>query len=83
MEFYYFMEHDYNNDTRLDGLEILAAVKHSSLGDEINSNITIANGTRKENTEKELNIYTGKLKNFSIVYLNPKTKKNFILRYNR
>ena len=60
IEFFYFMEHDYNNDSRLDGLEILAAIKHSALSDELDTNLT-SFMTDKERNENELKIYTGML----------------------
>jgi hypothetical protein len=58
IEFFYFMEHDYNNDSKLDGLELLAAIKHSALSDELDSNLT-SFMTNKERNENEIKIYTG------------------------
>ncbi len=58
IEFYYFMEHDFNNDSRLDGLEILSAIKHSELSDEIDLNLT-SYMTDKERRDQELKIYSG------------------------
>ena len=63
LEFYYFFEHDFNNDSRLDGLEILAAIKHSELGHEmetITANLT--GHALKEAHSNELRDYTGSWK---------------------
>merc|ERR1712150_338984 len=59
LEFYYFLEHDFNNDSRLDGLEILAAIKHSELAHEFAaSTANLTDESLKKINEKELKVYT-------------------------
>lgn len=59
-------EHDFNNDSRLDGLEILAAIKHSDLATDLNLETKNLSGADlKEAYHKEINYYAGK-DNFSL-----------------
>ena len=53
-------EHDFNNDSHLDGLEILAAIKHSELAHELSvETANLTDEALKKATEKELGVYTG------------------------
>lgn len=54
-------EHDFNNDSRLDGLEILAAIKHSELGHEMESvSANLTGDALKKAQAAELKDYTSK-----------------------
>ena len=62
LEFYYFLEHDFNNDSRLDGLEIFAAIKHSDLATELQINETNITGKKLIDLHhKEIDSYAGNL----------------------
>ena len=56
-------EHDFNKDSRLDGLEILAAIEHSDMAHELSivtANLTgdaLKEATRKELKEDEGNLF--------------------------
>lgn len=53
-------EHDFNNDSRLDGLEILAAIKHSDLANDLKIDTRNLKGEELKNAyEKEINHYAG------------------------
>jgi len=59
LELYYFIEHDFNKDLKLDGIEILAAIKHSDLASELLVNSTNMNATEmKMAFDTELSYYT-------------------------
>jgi chloramphenicol 3-O-phosphotransferase len=57
----YKREHDFNNDSRLDGLEILSAIKHSDLAHDFQVDMSkMTQDEIEKATEKEINHYTGK-----------------------
>ncbi|CAF0898325.1 unnamed protein product [Brachionus calyciflorus] len=59
IEFFYFMEHDFNNDSRLDGLEILSAIKHSDLAKDLQIDTSkIEKSKQREAFNMEVNYYT-------------------------
>lgn len=61
LEFYYFLEHDFNNDSRLDGLEIFTAIKHSDLASELQTdNKNITGPKLIDLYHKEIDSYAGK-----------------------
>ena len=53
-------EHDFNNDTKLDGLEILAAIKHSDMAHDANvKTVNLTDEALRVANEEELKEYTG------------------------
>lgn len=57
---FFFREHDFNNDTKLDGLEILAAIKHSDMAHEASSKTANLTGEAlKIANAEELREYSG------------------------
>ena len=60
LEFYYFLEHDFNNDSRLDGLEIFSAIRHSDFATELNVDTKNLTGQKLIDAHhKEINTYAG------------------------
>lgn len=54
-------EHDFNNDTKLDGLEIFSAIKHSDLASDLKVDTTNMDPIQARKAhEKEINYYAGK-----------------------
>ncbi|RNA17205.1 multiple coagulation factor deficiency 2 -like protein [Brachionus plicatilis] len=59
IEFFYFMEHDFNNDSRLDGLEILSAIKHSDFAKDLKIDSQSMNRDKmREAFDMEIKYYT-------------------------
>lgn len=55
-----FREHDFNNDSRLDGLEIFAAIKHSDFANELNEEAKNLTGQHLIDAHnKEIETYAG------------------------
>ena len=53
-------EHDFNNDTKLDGLEILSAIKHSDLAHDLKVDTTnMTPEQAKKAYDNEINNYVG------------------------
>lgn len=53
-------EHDFNNDTKLDGLEIFSAIKHSDLANDLKvDTINLTPELTRKAHEKEINSYAG------------------------